>query len=570
LFWRGERDIFEISDLFAARIVILSETEAIPEAAGIVVVGSGPAGLVTALELRRHGLDVTILESGTDRFDPELQALADAELADAKRHAAMAIAERRGLGGTSLLWGGRCVAFDDLDFAVRRHVPESGWPFGHEEVRPWYEVALRYLGAGSAVFSRALPAPSMDEIEMTSLERWSRAPNLRRLHAKPLAEDGRLCVVLGATVVGIDIDAASGRISGLRVAGPSRDTRTLRPRAVVLACGGLETTRLLLAARSEAPRLFGSEEGPLGRYYMGHLSGKIADILIADGTVDAAMDFALDESGCYVRRRITLNAQAQDRHGLLNMAAFPDNPPLDDPAHRSAILSLAYLSLATPALGRLLVPEAIRMAYAPDGATRLPAHLRNIAAGMPGAVIGASRFLFGRYLAKPRLPGFFMRNSARRYALHYHAEQSPNPSSTVSLLALRDGVGLPRVKIDLRFREVDARSIVASHDIIDQNLRQAGIGRLMFRVPAEERVAAVLERAADGFHQIGTTRMASEPRRGVVDGDCRVHGTPNLFVASSSVFPTSGQANPTLLLTALAARLAAHLAAVFSRLPEAA
>src|SRR6185437_2490536 len=165
------------------------------------------------------------------------------------------------------------------------------------------------------------------------------------------------------------------------------------------------------------------------------------------------------------------------------------------------------------------------------------------------------------------LPGFFIPNAARRYALFYHAEQAPNSDSTVRLSSARDALGMPRLSIDLRYSEIDARSVAASHAIIDRGLRLAGLGRLDYTVSEAERLARILDQATDGYHQIGTARMADRPRDGVVDRDCRVHGTPNLFVASSAVFPSSGQANPTLLLSALSARLAAHLAAELAGLP---
>src|SRR6185312_11317148 len=102
----------------------------------------------------------------------------------------------------------------------------------------------------------------------------------------------------------------------------------------------------------------------------------------------------------------------------------------------------------------------------------------------------------------------------------------------------------------------------------DRNLREAGIGRLEYHFPEEERAGRVWDQMTDGYHQIGTIRMASDPAHGVVDPDCRVHGTPNLFVAGSAVFPTSGQANPTLTIAALSARLAAHVACIVGELPE--
>jgi choline dehydrogenase-like flavoprotein len=537
--------------------------------APVLIVGAGPAGIVQALELRRHGIEVTMLAGGGDGFDQQFQALADADVADPARHAPMAIAVRRALGGTSLLWGGRCLPLDSIDFADRPHVPEGGWPFGLDELHPWYDVATRYLNAGAPEFSAPLAnIGAMPECRVDRLERWSERRNLRQLHGDALTRDDGLRVVLGAVATGIDVDAVTGRATGVAVCLSSGRRVTLRARAIVLACGGLETTRLMLAARIARPRLFGGAEGALGRFYMGHLEGRIADIVFDPAFPGDAFDFFIDGSGRYARRRITIADDAQQRHGLLNMCAWPDNPALRDPAHGSAILSLAYLSLAAPLLGRFLEPEAIRRKHLERGVEAPAGHLRNVALGLPEAVREAARFLWRRYGTSPRLPGFFIRNKARRYALFYHAEQAPNPASTVSLGEARDALGVPRLSIDLRYGALDAGSVVAGHEIIDRNLRQARIGRLEYHFPAADRSARVAEQMTDGYHQIGTIRMADSPRRGVVDADCRVYGSPNLFVASSAVFPTSGQANPTLSIAAFSARLAARVARLVRDLPE--
>lgn len=535
----------------------------------VLVVGAGPAGIVQALELRRHGVAVTMLAGGADGYDAGFQALADGEIADPRRHAPMAIAVRRALGGTSLLWGGRCVPFDDIDFADRPHVPLGGWPLRHAEIAPWYETGMRYLNAGAPAFSAPLPAvAAMAECRIDRLERWSERRNLRRLHAAALERDPGLRILLGAVAVGIAVDPVTGHVAGVTVCLASGARTVLRARAVVLACGGLETTRLLLAARIDRPRLFGGGATMLGRTYMGHFEGRIADVVFSPAMPADAFDFFIDASGRYARRRLTIDAATQQRHGLLNIAAWPDNPLLSAPAHRSAILSLAYLSLATPGLGRLLEPEAIRRKYLEHGVRDVGRHLANIAAGLPEAVREAGRFLYRRYVASPRLPGFFIRNQARRYALFYHAEQAPNLASTVSLGAARDRLGLPRLKIDLRYAESDAQSVVNAHAVIDRNLRAAGLGQLVYHCREDERIGRICDQMTDGYHQIGTIRMAADPAKGVVDADCRVHGTANLFVASSAVFPTSGQANPTLLVTALSARLAAHVARQLRALPE--
>ncbi|HTZ35753.1 MAG TPA: GMC oxidoreductase [Stellaceae bacterium] len=537
--------------------------------APVLVVGAGPAGIVQALELRRHGVEVTVLAGGADGFSAAFQDLADAESVDQQRHAPMRIAVRRALGGTSLLWGGRCVPFDEIDFADRPHVPLGGWPLRADEIGPWYAVGMRYLNAGAAEFSAPLAGlPPLADCRLDALERWSERRNLRHLHAATLERDPRLRIVLGAVATGLEIDPVTGQADGVTVGLPSGQRKVMRARAIVLACGGLETTRLLLASRMARPRLFGGPDSMLGRGYMAHFEGRIADIVFSPTLPHDAFDFFVDGSQRYARRRITISDVAQQRHGLLNMAAWPDNPLLSAPSHRSAILSLAYLSLAAPGLGPLLQPEAVRRKYLEHGVRDVGQHLRNILAGLPEAAREAMRFLYRRYASEPHLPGFFIPNKARRYAFFYHAEQAPNLASTVTLGEARDRLGLPRLKVDLRYSEIDARSVVDSHAIIDRNLREAGLGRLEYHVPESERAARVWDQMTDGYHQIGTIRMAADPARGAVDGDCRVHGTPNLFVASSAVFPTSGQANPTLLITALSARLAGHVARLVGDLPE--
>src|SRR5581483_4452413 len=405
-----------------------------------------------------------------------------------------------------------------IDFAARPHVPESAWPVGHAEIAPWYVPAAAYLDAGEPIFAAPLPhLKPTAECRFDRLERWSGRRNLRRAHAAALERDPGLCVCLGPVATGLRIDPASGHVAGIELDMPDGRHAVLSARAVALACGGLETTRLLLVAQAAQPRLFGGPDGALGRYYMGHIEGRIADIVFERAGADREFDFFVDGGGRYVRRRITIAAEAQRRHRLLNLCAWPDNPPLGDPGHGDALLSLAYLSLAMP-----------------------------------------------------RLPGFFILNRAHRYSLFFHAEHAPNRDSTVRLAPSRDALGMPRLRIDLRFAEIDARSVVAAHRVIEGGLREAGLGRLDYAVAEPEREAAVLNQATDGYHQIGTARMSADPAAGVVDRDCRVHGTANLFVASSAIFPSSSQANPTLLLAAFSARLAAHLAQRWRELPESA
>lgn len=526
----------------------------------VCIVGSGPVGMALALELERLGRHVVVLESGGTNADPEGSEASRAVIVDPQRHAQMEIAVCRALGGTSWTWGGRCVALDSVDFETRSYVPHSGWPIGQDDIEPWYAKAAGYLRCGDATF-RSQPSHLGGlgaEVSAEFLERWSAEPRLALVHRRPIERSQRITLFLNSTVTDLDFGGGGRVVESVLVAGSDGKSR-VKARDVILAAGGVETTRLLLAVQRRWPDHFGCTDGPLGRYYMGHISGKIASIVFDNPADIADFDFELDRSGTYVRRRFVVSAAAQQTHGLLNTAFFPDNPPFYDPRHRSSVLSAVFLALAIPPIGRRLVSEAIRIAHVGSKPYHLGAHLRNVLLGAPRGVQDLVKIVHGRFLAEPRKPAFLVRNRDGRYALHYHAEQEPNPDSRVVLTGEVDQFGLPRVAIDLRFTQRDARSVVDSHQVLDAALRGNRIGRLEYWYPIEQLPDRVLAQASDGLHQVGTTRMGQDARNSVVDTDLKVHGVANLYVASSSVFPTTGQANSTYPATALAIRLAHHL-----------
>jgi hypothetical protein len=339
----------------------------------------------------------------------------------------------------------------------------------------------------------------------------------------------------------------------------------VKARRIILATGGVEATRLLLHVQQSYPQLFGGVDGPLGRCYMGHLSGKIAGIQFANPDTIRDLDFKLDDNGAFYRRRLMLTTEAQVQHKVLNTAFWPDNPPFYDPTHRSGVLSAVFLALAIPPVGRRLLPEAIRQMHTGPRPYQLAAHLRNAVLGAPRGAADMARILRDRLVRRPRKPGFLVRNRGGKYALHYHAEQVPTGASRIRLTHELDAFGVPRASIDLRFTEQDVESVIESHRLLDASLRANGMGQLEYWDPPDRMRERVWETAADGYHQVGGVRMGVDPGRSVVDANLKAHGLDNLYVASSAVFASSGQANSTLLAVALAMRLAHRLAGAASR-----
>ena len=528
----------------------------------VCIVGAGPVGISLAIELERLGSSVLLIESGRRTADSSIQKLSDAEIVSACVHHDMSIAVARRLGGTSNLWGARCLKFDPIDFLPRPGLVDVEWPISYEELFPYYDRACEYTRSGAPVYKLPVPGVRVNEGSFTfeTLERWGNEQKLQVIHGRTLTKSKQIDVRLQTTVVDISFHE-DGRVNFIEIA---RSDGTLRRRIpvrnLVIAAGGLESTRLLLAAQRQAPERFGGPDGPLGRHYMGHVTGEIADIVFANPALDAAFDFFVDDHGSYVRRRFVPSGETQLCEQVLNVAMWPVVPPVADPRHGNGLLSLIYLSLAIGPIGRMIVAEAIRKRHIPEKPVNTVRHLENVVRELPSALMLSADFLMCRYARKTRIPGFFVRNKSFRYGLFYHSEQIPNPDSRVTLSGTLDRTGLPKLRVDLRFLDADAQSVVRVHALFENWLKLNGFGTLDYRVPVEERVAAVLAQARHGSHQIGTVRMASSRRVGVVDHNLRSFDSPNLFVVSAAVLPTSGQASPTLTVIALAVRLAQTLA----------
>lgn len=530
--------------------------------AAVTVIGSGPAGLATALRLAGHGRRVLVLESGGLSPDPQAQDLSDAENLRPDNHYPPVTTVARRLGGTSNLWGGRALPYDPVDFEPRPWLsPElaEGWPVSYDELAPYAGEASAFVAAGRPVYDEPLPAVEADPaFSFTALERWSNVQRSQVLHRKALEESPNLTVALGATVTGFEI--VDGRIAALTVHLGSHGPIRLAAKQVVLAGGGNESTRLLLSEQAKRPELFGGPQGPLGRFYMAHVNGQIADLIYDNEALHRGMDFHVDAHGSYVRRRFVPARDVQKAEHLPNIAFWPVVPPIADVQHRSGPLSAVFLGLSTKPVARHLLAEPIRIKHVGQPPYRRLRHMTNILRDPIRTVGFVPWFLWHNRMAKMRLPGFFLTNPAKRYGLEYHAEQLPDAESRVSLGTATDRLGMRRLCIDMRFSEADAAGVLRAHDVLEEWLTRNRLGRLDYRMPREERAAGVLAEAYHGTHQIGTIRMGTDRARAVVDGGLTSFDLPNLHVVSSAVLPSSGQANPTLTTIMLGMRLADRLA----------
>jgi len=526
----------------------------------VLIVGAGPAGITLACELDGSPLTVWLLEAGGERQDGDLQEVYEG--AANPPHAATTEYRRIGLGGTSSIWGGRCVPYDPIDFAARPYVPGSGWPISHAEVAQYYPQALAYCDAGVCDFAARTAIDAAPEtiagfdgqgvVETDVIERYSLPTDFGRRHGARLKASANVTVVTGARCIALNRDGDGG-IASLAVVATADNTRhALRARRVVLATGGVEVARLLLASDPDGPGI-GNSHGHVGRWYQCHFENNYGR-LVPNG---AATQFHFERSrdGVYCRRKFLFTAEAQARHGLLNTAFRLHFPDYSDARHGSSVMSAIFLAKSFLIREyRTILQHNVNVTFA---GSRW-AHLRNVLTGLPSLAGFAWTILTRRLLATRKLPYTLVPNADGSYPIEFNCEQTPQADSRVSLLPdARDRHGMPKVRIDWKLAEADIDAACRAFRLFAYTVAAGSRARLEY--DADGLRARMASSVPLGGHHIGTARMAAQPADGVVDRDCTVFGCPNLSIASSAVFPTSSHANPTLTIVAMAIRLAAHL-----------
>lgn len=528
--------------------------------ADLCVIGAGPAGIAIAQSFVGTSVNVCLIEGGGLAGEHETQALYEGSSIGPLPFDA-STSRMRAFGGSCNLWGGGCIPLAELDLAARDWVPHSGWPISYAELEPHYRRAQKFCGIGEKAFEagsflQSSPRPPIAFDEASGLVNRTfvstpvifsdayrgeleRAPNIRvLLHANLL----ELRASLGGSAVQ---SAAIGSVAGRR--------SMVRARHYVLACGGLENARALLLSNAVAPNGLGNDHDVVGRYFMDHPSSRLGAIFGVGGDqVLRPYDRDLGEGDVPSYPEITLSDEAQRVRKLLNarVHAFPVERTV--PRGLQALRQLRASWRRTG--GEPTVEERLctalnhrpRMVQPSNASSAMLALRTGIGA------VDILRAFVNKLNDRPSvesdhvdLVGFF--------------EQAPNPQSRVMLCDDRDALGLRKICVDWRLTELDLHTYRVAAEMFGQNVARACGGR--FEPEAWLRDGSQVPPMYTTAHHLGTTRMADDPKRGVVDRHGKVHGVANLHVAGSSVFPTGGWAFPTLTIVALSLRLAENLKA---------
>jgi len=516
--------------------------------ADVCIVGAGAAGITLAGALSKYGQDgttVCLIEAGDVAPDEATQSLHDvSSIGYPVREDFMARA--RYFGGSCNLWAGRSMRMGPHDFAARTWVEDSGWPIGAAELERDCLDAGRVLELPAPErFEPSTWTPRLSPGERRLFERDALVPTIstwarrtvrfRHKYGRALKRSRDVRVVLNANATELVTTSDGTRISALRAATLGGPTLEVRARTFVLACGGIENARLLLASRDRRPAGLGNEHDVVGRYFMDHPRAIFGRVQLEAARLPHLRGLPLSDGK--VQLGVAATRAIQERERLLNHYVTFENAWSDYSAARyESFVHTMKVLLRRGYAGRRSDVGRARLARVPELIYLLtPKEL------LPHPVYRALS-LARRALKRPRV---------EERVVVYFCEQPPLRESRVTLGTERDALGVQRPVLDWRLGDRVAADVLRLQDLLARELEASGLGRLS---PGEGAPSFT-----DASHHMGTTRMGDDPRTSVVDRDLCVHSVPNLYLAGSSVFPSAGHANPTLTLIALALRLARHL-----------
>jgi choline dehydrogenase-like flavoprotein len=513
----------------------------------VCVIGAGAAGITLALELAGSPLRVIVLESGGFQYEAETQALYEGPSIGLP-YPDLSVPRLRFFGGTTNHWGGICRPFDEADFEAREGIPFTGWPITKSDVDPFYERAMRIVRLPSQDWSLDHWAPGNEPapLRLRSDRIVSRVaqevqPGLRSF-GEGYREEVRLApnvtVLLHANATGVTTGESGRTAETVDVATLEGNSFSVVARIFVLATGAVENARVLLASNAQRPGGLGNQHDLVGRFFLEH--PRYLGAVIVPSTPHPNLGFYESHrvDGRLMQGYLASSKEFQLAEGLLDLQMR---------------LELGY-------------------GDAPEDASEFARRVMTLAGDLdswqeiaiPGAPVPIPYLdVIRDALRSPEDAYIYLRGRIESIGVTTRIEQAPNPDSRVVLVRERDQLGMQRVALDWRLSDVDRRNVRRTLELLGAEIGAAGIGRLQILHSGDE--TGWPEDLDGGQHHMGTTRMSDDPTQGVVNSDCCVHGMSNLFVAGSSVFPTPGGATPTLLLVALALRLADHLKGMMLR-----
>lgn len=498
----------------------------------ICIIGAGAAGIAIAREFLGSDVRVTLLESGGMEPEPATDLLKQGESIGLS-HSGLTEGRNRLLGGTTRVWGGQCLHMDDVDFEARPWVPESGWPIKKADLGSYYSRAEAFFGISGEVYDERLwqkfgirPYELDKEKLGYKSTVWCRHPGMGKLYRNELRQSRNVQVLLYANVVKIQANEDQSGVEFLDIRTLEGNAGQIRAKAFVICSGGIENARLLLLSDN-----LGNGYDVVGRFFQEHPNALCAQVKTNTPIRLQNSYSLLYKNGFRYLPKIHIAAGLQRQHQVLNCTSnliFE----FDDSSAMSAAKRI-YKTLQKGGRPSNSLEEFQLMAM--DLKNLIPTVYRRYMRGLSTSAFPTSIWL------------------------QTHAEQAPNRECRITLSDKRDTLGLNLARVDWRLTELDCRTAEVMARTVADEFTKLNLGDFHLCDWLINKRDDWASHFSESYHHMGTTRMSENPKYGVVDSNCQVHGVGGLYIAGSSVFPTSGYANPTLTIVALSIRLSDYL-----------
>ena len=512
-------------------IIDFLSTETLDFDADLCIVGGGVAAYTLISSLRNSPLRILVIERGGLHPGPDQEKEKESEITG---HPFTGHLEGRyfGLGGTSEYWGGQALPLDGFDLSKKDWVDFSGWPISFEDIKSFYTEAEKLFKVDPVPYDsdvnslRKLEPLSVDQSTIKfHFSKWSPRPNFKPALIDALVSNERSHILLNAVVSSLEYNTENKRVSQIRVECSNGRRGTVKATNFILATGGIENPRLLLCSPTIPQNKW------IGRMFQDHPTAQVATILPTEMSLLQRYFgyFFIGRTRCLPRLSLTTDIQKSKK--LVAATAFIQFLPKEGSLFES--MKEVYRSIS-----RMKIPSKRMIG-------NLFISMRNVKEVIP--IIKAYSLNRSVYVpdSLPRLTVMI--------------EQVPSAESFISLSSERDKYGMAKAKINWCIPAATIHTLKEFCLLLEAAFQRMQLGKIQWESWLSQSNEIIKMNLIDAFHHMGTTRMSQSETTGVVDENCRMHGVGNLYIAGSSVFPTSGHSNPTLTLMALAIRLSQHI-----------
>lgn len=483
------------------------------------IIGSGVGASTLALELFDSHYSILLIEAGN--FDSNSNQFIKKEIYGQKF--GLEKTNSIEVGGTSNLWHGVLAPLDKIDFEKRSWIQNSGWPICYNELLPYYKRAANLLGLSKFdYFQKNNLSPKINKV--LELMKFNKKILKNKIFQRPMPitqfkkillkklNNSQNCHLLYNTAALELVHGKSKKINELICGNNKGKKFVIKANKFIICAGALETPRLLLNSKINNKNI--------GKYLMDHPMGSTHQIKFQKKQNANLFNYFNESKNLMIKSGFTFTDDVQKEskipnHCFYTKAAFFKGIDLN--------FDKVYLSYESIKKGKLSLKYFINIL----------ANLRLVI-----SILAINLRLKTRYTD-----------------LFFITEQTPNSESKVTLSEKKDIFGYPIAKVNWRLSNNDILSVSKVLNI------------LKTKVFKQDFIIEIKRASSNGWkkiytsaaHHLGTARMSDSRLNGVVDKNLKVFEIENLFICDGSVFPTSGNANCALTISALSCRLADHL-----------